>query len=96
MGTGISGFVPLAHGVYVFGWSQMRAQSGMPYYLAEGAFLCLGALVYSVSLFCVVETKSGGPHTGTLIFSGRMNIPTVFANLTHTAADSRVNETRHL
>ncbi|KAK0609222.1 hemolysin-III related-domain-containing protein [Bombardia bombarda] len=36
VGTGLSGFAPLAHGIYLFGWSQMMKQSGMPYYLAEG------------------------------------------------------------
>ncbi|OIW23008.1 mPR-like GPCR protein [Coniochaeta ligniaria NRRL 30616] len=45
--TGLSGFAPLAHGVYLFGWSQMMNQSGMPYYLAEGALLILGATVYA-------------------------------------------------
>lgn len=46
VGTGMSGFAPLAHGIYLFGWSQMLKQSGMPYYLTEGDFLGLGALVY--------------------------------------------------
>lgn len=47
VGTGMSGLVPLAHGIYLFGFSQMLKQSGMPYYLIEGGFLCLGALVYA-------------------------------------------------
>lgn len=34
--------------IYLFGFSQMMKQSGMPYYLAEGGFLCLGAMVYAV------------------------------------------------
>ncbi|KAI1327716.1 mPR-like GPCR protein [Xylariaceae sp. FL0255] len=45
--TGLSGFVPLAHGVYLFGIPQMMKQSDMPYYLVEGLFLILGALVYT-------------------------------------------------
>ncbi|KAK3934213.1 mPR-like GPCR protein [Diplogelasinospora grovesii] len=45
--TGLSGFAPLGHGVYLFGVPQMMLQSGMPYYLAEGGLLCLGALVYA-------------------------------------------------
>lgn len=49
IGTGISGIAPLAHGIYLFGWTQMLRQSGMPYYLFEGGFLFLGALVYAVS-----------------------------------------------
>lgn len=49
VGTGMSGFAPLAHGIYLFGLPQMLKQSGMPYYLVEGGLLCLGALVYAVS-----------------------------------------------
>ncbi|KAI0023959.1 mPR-like GPCR protein [Xylariomycetidae sp. FL0641] len=44
--TGLSGFVPLVHGVKMFGVSQMMKQSGMPYYLVEGSFLIVGAIVY--------------------------------------------------
>ena len=33
----------------MFGFTQMLKQSGMPYYLVEGAFLCLGASIYAVS-----------------------------------------------
>ncbi|RAH63891.1 hemolysin III family protein [Aspergillus aculeatinus CBS 121060] len=45
--TGLSGFAPLIHGIKMFGLSQMMIQSGMPYYLIEGAFLLMGALVYA-------------------------------------------------
>ncbi len=48
--TGLSGFAPLIHGLKIFGFSQMMKQSGMPYYLIEGGFLLLGALIYAVSL----------------------------------------------
>lgn len=34
----------------MFGFSQMMKQSGMLYYLIEGGFLLLGALLYVVSL----------------------------------------------
>jgi hypothetical protein len=34
----------------MFGVSQMMKQSGMPYYLIEGGFLLIGALIYAVSL----------------------------------------------
>lgn len=47
--TGLSGFAPLIHGVQMFGGSQMMKQSGMPYYLTEGGFPLLGALIYAVS-----------------------------------------------
>ncbi|KAM5354022.1 hypothetical protein ACJ41O_000672 [Fusarium nematophilum] len=45
--TGLSGFAPLTHGIVIFGLPQMMKQSGMPYYLAEGAMLILGALIYA-------------------------------------------------
>ncbi|KAK3901663.1 hemolysin-III channel protein Izh2 [Staphylotrichum tortipilum] len=45
--TGLSGFAPLAHGIQMFGFAQMMRQSGMPYYLAEGALLALGAVIYA-------------------------------------------------
>ncbi|KAL7940022.1 mPR-typeG-protein-coupled receptor [Trichoderma barbatum] len=60
VGTGLSSFAPLIHGVKMFGFSQMMAQSGMPYYLIEGGFLLLGALVYVVSIrvSCMMEIHS--------------------------------------
>jgi adiponectin receptor len=48
--TGLSGFVPLAHGIKIYGFVQMQKQSGMPYYLGEGFLLFLGAIFYTVSL----------------------------------------------
>ncbi len=48
VGTGLSGLAPLGHGIYMFGFSQMLKQSGLPYYLAEGALFCLGAFLYAV------------------------------------------------
>lgn len=49
VGTGLSGFAPLIHGISVFGFAKMMVQSGMPYYLGEGGLLILGALFYTVS-----------------------------------------------
>jgi adiponectin receptor len=49
IGTGLSGFVPLIHGLSIFGLPQMMKQSGMPYYLVEGLLLLLGAFFYTVS-----------------------------------------------
>lgn len=49
VGTGLSGFAPLIHGIVMFGWAQMMKQSGLPYYLAEAGCLLLGALIYVVS-----------------------------------------------
>ncbi|KAF8242785.1 Hly-III related protein [Wilcoxina mikolae CBS 423.85] len=50
VGTGLSGFAPLAHGIRLFGWTQMWRMSGMPYYLLEGALLILGALFYAARI----------------------------------------------
>lgn len=50
VGTGLSGFAPLIHGIKIFGFSQMEKQSGIAYYLGEGLLLILGALFYSVSI----------------------------------------------
>jgi adiponectin receptor len=49
VGTGLSGFAPLAHGIKIFGFEQMEKQSGMAYYIGEGFLLMLGALFYTVS-----------------------------------------------
>jgi predicted membrane channel-forming protein YqfA (hemolysin III family) len=47
--TGLSGFAPIIHGIYKFGLNQMMVQSGLPYYLTEGAIFVLGAVFYGVS-----------------------------------------------
>jgi adiponectin receptor len=47
--TGLSGFAPLAHGIKLFGFSQMGKQSGMAYYAGEGPLLILRPLFYTVS-----------------------------------------------
>jgi adiponectin receptor len=51
--TGLSGVAPIAHGICLFGWTGMARQSGLPYYLAEGGLLILGAVVYAVSRFLI-------------------------------------------
>lgn len=55
--TGLSGFAPLANGLILHGWEQMWRQSGMPYYLLEGALLVLGALFYAAR--CPESVKPG-------------------------------------
>ena len=56
IGTGLSGFLPIAHGITVFGWEQNWKQSGMPYYLLEGLVLSFGAIFYSVSVPTIQES----------------------------------------
>jgi adiponectin receptor len=57
VGTALSGFVPIIHGVIIFGWSQMVKQSGVLYYLLEGLFLMIGALCYTVSTVLSLRSK---------------------------------------
>ncbi|KAF7513813.1 hypothetical protein GJ744_007864 [Endocarpon pusillum] len=42
----LSCFIPLAHGLIIYGWNRMWLASGMPYYLAEGGILVLSAFFY--------------------------------------------------
>ncbi|KAF5872796.1 putative hemolysin-iii channel protein [Botrytis fragariae] len=49
VGTGCSAFAPIIHAIVYFGWDQVVDGTGMPWYLGEGGFLVLGAVVYSVS-----------------------------------------------
>ncbi|KFY61292.1 hypothetical protein V497_03039 [Pseudogymnoascus sp. VKM F-4516 (FW-969)] len=46
--TAFSGFAPLAHGIKIYGLAQMQRQSGLPYFLAEGLLLIMGALFYTM------------------------------------------------
>ncbi|KAI1820720.1 mPR-like GPCR protein [Xylaria intraflava] len=45
--TGLSGLAPIIHGIHMFGFAQMARQSGLPYYLAEGALFLIGAATYA-------------------------------------------------
>lgn len=45
--TALSGFAPITHGLYLYGWSQMWIRSGMPYYLLEGLIYGLGAFFFA-------------------------------------------------
>jgi len=46
IGTGLSGFIPIIHGIALFGFKHMTKQTGIPYYLGEGVLLGLGAFFY--------------------------------------------------
>ncbi|OCK79520.1 HlyIII-domain-containing protein [Lepidopterella palustris CBS 459.81] len=45
--TGLSGFAPIAHGLYIYGWEQMWEHSGMPFWFAEGACYGIGAWFFA-------------------------------------------------
>ncbi|KAF7914750.1 uncharacterized protein EAE98_011449 [Botrytis deweyae] len=50
IGTGCSAFAPIIHAIVYFGWHQVVNGTGMPWYLGEGGFLVLGAMVYSLRI----------------------------------------------
>jgi len=45
--TALSGLMPIAHGVCLYGWSDMWVRSGMPYWLGEGAIYAVGAALFA-------------------------------------------------
>ncbi|KIM93310.1 hypothetical protein OIDMADRAFT_46275 [Oidiodendron maius Zn] len=47
---GLLGFVPLIHGIVMFGTAQMVKQSGILYYLCGGLLQVMGAVSYSMRL----------------------------------------------
>lgn len=47
VGIGLSELAPFIHGIKLFGFEQMKTQSGILYYLLEGLFLILGAIFYT-------------------------------------------------
>ena len=44
--TALTGFAPLGHGVYLYGWQEMWVRSGMPYYFLEGIIYGAGAFFF--------------------------------------------------
>jgi len=59
VGTALSAVAPIVHGCALFGFSQMMKQSGLPYYLAEGVLLGLGAMFYTT---CIPEASKPGRY----------------------------------
>jgi adiponectin receptor len=45
---GLSGFIPIVHGLRIYGLDRMWRASGLPYYLLEGGILGAGALCYAM------------------------------------------------
>ncbi|KAK5957293.1 hypothetical protein OHC33_001665 [Knufia fluminis] len=44
--TALTGFAPIGHGIYLYGWHEMWVRSGMPYYFAEGIIYGAGAFFF--------------------------------------------------
>ncbi|KAF8847123.1 HlyIII-domain-containing protein [Acephala macrosclerotiorum] len=45
--TGLSGFAPIGHGLWLYGWQEMWVRSGMPYWFLEGIVYGLGAFFFA-------------------------------------------------
>ena len=41
--TGLSGFAPVGHGLWLYGWDEMWVRSGMPFWFLEGIIYGIGA-----------------------------------------------------
>lgn len=44
--TALTGFAPIGHGLFLYGWNEMMERSGMPYYFLEGIIYGVGAVVF--------------------------------------------------
>jgi adiponectin receptor len=44
--TALSGFAPIGHGLWLYGWEEMLVRSGMPYWFLEGVLYGFGALFF--------------------------------------------------
>lgn len=44
--TALTGFAPIGHGLYLYGWQEMWVRSGMPYYFLEGILYGTGAVFF--------------------------------------------------
>jgi adiponectin receptor len=45
--TGMSGFAPVGHGLWMYGWEEMWVRSGMPFWFLEGLIYSIGALFFA-------------------------------------------------
>lgn len=61
VGTGLSGFAPIAHGIARFGYAEFDRQSGMRYYLVEGVIFSAAAVCYGVSSDCFCRSVAYSP-----------------------------------
>lgn len=44
--TALTGFAPIGHGIFLYGWHEMWVRSGMPYYFLEGVIYGAGAIFF--------------------------------------------------
>jgi len=44
--TSLSGFAPVGHGLWLYGWDEMRIRSGMLYWFVEGVVYGVGAFFF--------------------------------------------------
>lgn len=48
--TGLSGFIPVIHGILQIGLARSVRESGLGHYLLEGVLLMIGAFFYAVRI----------------------------------------------
>jgi adiponectin receptor len=48
--TGLSGFVPVGHGLWMYGWEEMWIRSGMPFWFLEGFIYGVGAFFFTTRI----------------------------------------------
>lgn len=44
--TALTGFAPITHGLYLYGWDYMWVRSGMPFWFLEGLIYLIGAVFF--------------------------------------------------
>jgi adiponectin receptor len=49
VGLGLSGVVPILHGLSIYGFQQMDKQMGLSWVMLQGALYIFGAFLYAVS-----------------------------------------------
>lgn len=50
IGLGLSGVVPVIHGVFIYGYSGLEDRMSISWVIAQGAVYIFGAVLYAVSL----------------------------------------------
>lgn len=57
VGLGVSGVVPVVHGLTIYGFRELDERMGLRWILLEGFLYILGAVIYAVSAFFHSTTK---------------------------------------
>jgi len=52
---GLSGLFPVIHGLYLYGYQEMRSMIGLDGVLVQAALYLTGAVIYAVSTTSILE-----------------------------------------